>query len=207
MTGAGQVCWTSSLQESRYTQREPAAPPHQTQPYLGSAVRHRLQSCRPTEQLNRVTETRQRKRSLWGNDIILMSSNVKCLSPHHTDPPRCRCGICFFSSRWSWLRIPPSGQNRHTGKRRTTSISTTCDMAYELMLCTLMCKAVTACVKLSGCESSPRTLMETQKYIMRRWQFIDFCSYSMPLGYWCWLSHFFFWFIVIRFLQVSTSYI
>lgn len=95
--------------------------------------------------------------------------------PHHTDPPRCRCGTCFFSSRWSWLRIPPSGQNRRTGKRRTTSMSTTCDMAYELMLCTLTCKAVTACVKLSGCENQPRTLMETQKYIMRRWQFIDFC--------------------------------
>lgn len=61
MTGAGQVCLTSSAQESRYTQREPAAPPHQTQPYLGSAVRHRLQSDRPTEQLNRVTEIKERR--------------------------------------------------------------------------------------------------------------------------------------------------
>lgn len=60
MTGAGQVCWTSSVQESWYTQRELAVPPHQTQPYFGSAVRHRLQSDRPTEQLNRVTATKQR---------------------------------------------------------------------------------------------------------------------------------------------------
>lgn len=35
-------------------------------------------------------------------------------SPHHTDPQRCRWGSCFFSSRWWWLGIPPSRQNRHT---------------------------------------------------------------------------------------------
>lgn len=61
MTGAGHVCFTSSAQESRYTQREPDTPAHHAQPYLGSAVRHRLQSDRPTEQLNRVTETEERR--------------------------------------------------------------------------------------------------------------------------------------------------
>lgn len=64
ITGAGQVCLISSVQESWYTQRELSAPPHQTQPYLGSAVRQRLQSERPTEQLNRVTETRRRRKSV-----------------------------------------------------------------------------------------------------------------------------------------------
>lgn len=61
IAGAGQVCWTSSLHELWCTQRELAALPHQTQPYLGSAVWHRLQSRRPTEQLNRVTDTSERK--------------------------------------------------------------------------------------------------------------------------------------------------
>lgn len=75
MTGAGQVCLISSVQESQYTQEELAAPPHQTQPYLGLAVRHRLQSDRPAEQLNRVTEIRVRNGTLWGNHINLMSNN------------------------------------------------------------------------------------------------------------------------------------
>lgn len=188
MTGAGQVSLISSVQESWYTQWELAAPPHQTQPYFGSAVRHRLQSDRPTEQLNKVTETRERKEKSVRNLYIYIYYHTVCQTAiqyvpatacnpiashlshtttitwshigdttgkntHHTDPQRCRSGSCFFSSRWSWLGIPPSRQNRHTETRTTinslTSRSTTCDMVYELMLCTSMCKAATVCVKMT----------------------------------------------------------
>lgn len=133
MTGAGQVCWISSVQESWYTQWELAAPPHQTQPYLGLAVRHRLQSERPTEQLNRVTETRERKGSpvrklpyfnvkqyvlhASTSDSLASLSHIQTCtinSPHHTNPRRCQWGSSFFASRWSWPGIPPSRRNRHT---------------------------------------------------------------------------------------------
>lgn len=91
MTGAGHVCLISSVQESWYTQRELAAPPHQTQPYLGSAVRHRLQSDRPTEQLNRVTEAREKKvnrgKFCSSCEINTLYSTVviyNCSHTHHT---------------------------------------------------------------------------------------------------------------------------
>lgn len=167
MTGAGQVCLISSVQESWYTQWELAAPPHQTQPYLGSAVRHLLQSDRPTEQLNRVTGTRERKASVWGNYIILKANNCttethtskkhSINSPHHTDHRHCQWESCFFSWCWSWLGIPPSVQNRHTETRAANNSqscrSTTCDVEYELMLFTSTCRAVIVCVKWSSYDS------------------------------------------------------
>lgn len=75
ITGAGQVNWTSPLQEPWYTQPEAEVLSHQTQPYLGSAVRHRLQSCLPTEQLNRLTEIKQSqvcKTSLHNTQNVLV---------------------------------------------------------------------------------------------------------------------------------------
>lgn len=118
MTGAGQVCLISSLQESRYTQRALAAPPHHTQPYLASAVRQRLQSERPTEQLKSVTET-------GGQDSVILkepkicSRNTETLeSSHHEDPRRCRSGSSSSASHWSWLHIPPSKESKRTETRK-----------------------------------------------------------------------------------------